>query len=269
MIVNRLLLIVLLLSAQWTYAQENTPAKSRFRLTNIFVSAGNYPGLSENLSLDDFRLLAPGSALLQNDFSYFEQSPASFYDNSYLIRAGLAVSFADVRGKEKRLGHELRLGAVYGGGTLYSGYYWSENRFPVDTFVSLKNGALYVLDSISMRSYLMQYDRKYLGLDASLIFYSPSFRAFSVYAGLGLNANYDYRNSVYIHYTRWSTLEQSGSAENRIWQAWGIRDGDEAIEYLPAAGALSASLFIPLGLDWKFWKSRKGPGSAGLRLSWQ
>ncbi len=253
-------LLVLLLCGHMASAQETSSGSKARSLTNIYVSAGNYPGVSSNLSLEAFRLLAPGSALLQNDLSHFDKSRSSFFDNSWLIRAGAAFSPKIEAERQRRIRHEFRLAAVYGGGTLYSDYYWTENRYPADTFVSVKTGSIYVLDSVVTRSYGMEYNRKYLGLDASLIFYSPSWRAFSVYAGAGMSGNFDFDNHVNIGYQQYSRLEQSGATGVEFFRVRGNLNFDYEEENIPTANAFSASLFLPLGVDVKLSRHERGMG---------
>jgi len=262
----RIVLFLLLLSTRMAVAQETASEKKALRLGNVFFSAGNYPGTSSTLSLEDFRQLAPGSALLQDDLSHYENSRNSFFDNSFLLRAGAAFSLKQDGQKERRR-HEFRLAAVYGYGTLYSNYFWKESRYAGDTFVSVKSGKIYVLDSVRTKSYMMEYTRKYLGLDASFILYSPLSRTFSFYAGMGMNGNFDFNNYVYTAYSVFRRFEQSGSSDAGYLIARGRSYIDYNEEYIPASKTFSASVFLPLGVEINPSKHEKSPGK--LRLYYE
>lgn len=261
---QKILLILLILCAHMALAQQTTSEQKLISLNNLFISVGNYPGTSYPLSLENFRQLAPGSVFLQNDLSSFKNSRYSFFDNSYIFRAGATFSKKNEPEKERGIRHNFRLAATYGGGTLYSNYFWKENRYPADTLVSVKSGRIYVLDSVSTKSYTMEYKQKYFGIDASLIFYSPAWHAFSLYGGVGINGNFDFDNSVTIGYSQFSQLEQSESSGAEYFNVWRILDFDYKEENIPTAKAFSASIFLPLGVDMKLSKHERGLGKLHL-----
>jgi len=261
---QKILLLLLILCARMAGAQQTSSGQKAISLNNLFISVGNYPGTSYHLSLESFRQLAPGSVFLQNDLSSFKSNRYSFFDNSYLFRAGATFSKKNEPEKERRIRPNFRLAATYGGGTLYSNYFWKESHYPADTLVSVKSGSIYVLDSVSTKSYTMEYHQEYFGIDASLIFYSPAWHAFSIYGGVGINGNFNFDNYVTIGYSQFSHLEQSESSRAEYFNVWRILDVNYEEENIPTAKSFSASIFLPLGVDMKLSKHERGLGKLHL-----
>jgi hypothetical protein len=137
-----------------------------------------------DLLITDFRGLAPGAEMLEQDFTGFTQS-VSYWSAPSVVAVSAIAGVHPFRNGTNR-GPELRMGLQFASGVVGTLDYERSLRYPLDTLTSSSTGAVFVIDSIHTTQYSFRHSSDRIGAEGSLIFRTGGRSRWSVYGGLGL-----------------------------------------------------------------------------------
>ncbi|MBI4930025.1 MAG: hypothetical protein HY841_04620 [Bacteroidetes bacterium] len=248
-----LLAIILLANSFLSFGQEKqTKQSKRIIISDIFVQAGFINRTPTFGTLNDFKLLAPQSVLLNNDFSEYSKTFGWSLKKLYSISTGIKF-----RNKEKGVYKSnpiLRLGVSYFSGSILSGGMYKFERKPCDTVYSTQTWQTIYIDSVTWRSYKMNYISDQIRFDGSFIFHSNIQTRFSLFTGLGITAGLSINTFTDIYYDKSDRTEDRGGSTRYYSSSMDIS------EKFVNKNNLGFSVYIPVGIDFRigkknaFWK---------------
>ena len=231
---------------------------AQIKITQIHLNAGSFIDIDKSKNkISDFSLLAPGSDILSQDFSAYQQvgylNPGMMMrDKSNLANSSnfqsiqLGLSFAKCPKGTLRIGisnvHNELLNA--------SGHYYESHV--IDTLFSSQTGQMYYVDSTISNNYNGNYSNDQLRLDAAYIFEVNAGKRWAFHAGLGLSIGMSYRSTTRLrteeYIQPYSGYESTSNSQNIESESYG--------NFMVMGG----SAYIPLGINFKlgnkreFWK---------------
>ena len=231
---------------------------AQIKITQIHLNAGSFMDIDKSKNkISDFSLLAPGSDILSQDFSAYQQvgyffSGMMMRDKSNLANSSnfqsiqLGLSFAKCPKGTLRIGisnvHNELLNA--------SGHYYESHV--IDTLFSSQTGQMYYVDSTISNNYNGNYSNDQLRLDAAYIFEVNAGKRWAFHAGLGLSIGMSYRSTTRLrteeYIQPYSGYESTSNSQNIESESYG--------NFMVMGG----SAYIPLGINFKlgnkreFWK---------------
>jgi hypothetical protein len=205
---STLTLIVMFAIVSQSFGQGNPPKKiSNIKVNELNVMMGWQVAKSDYASLNDFRMLAPQSQLLNNDFPGFSiRPPYTYRVSNYAYSMMLGLQFANKEKTGYRPVPVLRIGFSYFNGQSLSNSMYKDDRYPYDTFTSSQTGQQIFIDSTSSEHYGMYYTYDQLRLDVSMKFRTNPKRRFSFYAGIGFTAGVVFNAQTTINYYKSSNI---------------------------------------------------------------
>lgn len=250
-----LLFGILLFKAALAQDSERPPAA----LGHAYVAGGAFFAGDGTLFPQDITRITSGSTLFTGDLSGY--SNYDYYGYPWDMGAGLftgGLSLHPLR-RENAPGPELRLGFIYGGRSGRSGYYSRTDSSPYDTLTSSQTGDQYYVDSVWGSSYYVAQTYERFGLDAALVWHTQG--RWSIHAGAGLMAGALANVQTIIQFdefsgvTAASTNSSSGSSSSYAYGYYGMGDHSSSTETLQRGTGWWTSLYIPLGLDFRFGRT--------------
>jgi len=152
---------------------------------SVYLASGSSRLDNRDILLSDFRLLAPGSDLLQEDFAAYRQSTGFWWSPARSRAVVLNVGMHPFRSVDKA-GPELRVGFTYVGGVLGTLEFERGTSTTIDTLSSGTSAVVFLVDSSYTRRYNMAHRAERVGLDASLIFRTSGRSRWTLHGGGGL-----------------------------------------------------------------------------------
>lgn len=225
---------------QW----EEVPAASFW--SSAYVMSGGSRADRLDLFINDFRELAPGSALLARDLS--DHSTQREW-SSYRIpeRAwGVLVGMRPFRAID-RPGPELRVGVQFAGGDLANLSYSRRDRTRIDTLVSPSSGAMAFVDSVRDSRYEMAFSGERIGAEASVIFRLEGRSRWNLYGGVGVGLGTVLNTRTEVTHTVSNELGYPGGGYSSRTE--------ESESFRSASGAWFATS-VPIGLGFRL--ARRG-----------
>lgn len=227
-------------------AQETTKG---LRISEFHIQNGMAYSSMQNYELSDFQSLAPGSMLLKNDFT-------GFNNNSYYIFNG-ARGFNGNSYQSIQLGITFnnkanplwRIGISHGSSNSFSAGLSKETVTPYDTLTSSQTGEQFYSDSVHSESYFMDYRSEQLRIESSLIYRTNPEQRWSVYAGIGISVGLSYNAQTNINY----------STSDNVSGNYGNNYGDYtyASEHFRNKTNISTAVFVPMGVDFRIGKNKE------------
>lgn len=219
---------------------------------------GWYAQAQQYGTLAEFQKLAPGSKLLQADFTGFNQSPDVWSTINGQFAANVGFRFSNKNKTAYRKNPILRLGFTYISVTDLSNNLTKTNTFRSDTLVSVTNGSTYYLDSNITRNYNMRHNSDQIRLDVSLIFRTNPKARWQFYGGLGLTAGVSLNSNTTIEYGVSGSLNDNNEMQSYPFYYLYYDDNfTYQNEYYRNAADFGMSLNAPLGIDFRMGKKRE------------
>lgn len=226
-------------------------------LGHAYVAGGAFFAGESNLLPQDITRITAGSTLFTGDLTGYTNY--DYYSYPFEMGAGLftgGLSIHPLR-RANAPGPELRLGFLYGGRTGSSGYYSRVETSPYDTLTSSQTGDMYYVDSVWGSSYYIAQTYERLGLDAALVWHTQG--RWSIHAGAGLMAGVLANMRTTIQYDEFSSVTavstNSSSGSTYAYGYYGMGDYSSSTETLQRGTGWWTSLYIPLGLDFRFGRT--------------
>lgn len=243
------ILLAISISSIISFGQENKKEQlKKIIISDLFVQAGFIKRTPPSGGLDDFKLLAPQSVLLNENFSGYSKTFGFNLKSMYSILVGIKF-------KEKEIyksNPQLRLGISYYSGPILSGGLRKFERKPYDTLYSTQTGQTTYIDSLISRSYRMDYTSDQIRFDGSIIFKTNQQERFSLFTGLGITAGISINAFTDIYYDNQDRIEDRSNPSPAI--SYPTSNPDETFINKTNFGF---SIYIPIGLDFRIGKKNK------------
>lgn len=181
------LLLSVLFLCSFLNAQEDAAKPSFFKPYSAELATGMSISNDAPLSFEEMKQLAPGSELIQRDYT-------SYNGNGFLFRSSNSYSVFNAKVQflpysKKRKEHlrycPIHIGFSYGVVQLQGPNYSDESRQRFDTLVS-SDGTNYYLDSVKRKLVYFSWAEKLIGLDIGQTFHTNDKRLFSCWMGYGI-----------------------------------------------------------------------------------
>jgi hypothetical protein len=239
-------------------AQEQTPqAVSKFKISDAYLQEASFIGKGGVSTLSNFKTLAPQSLLLKNDLSAYSQSGGITSIETLGLSMGLGISLRNKNKTGYNDRTQLRLGIGYYSVTGASAYFSNVTRITYDTLKSATSKEVTYLDSVKHKNYNMNYSSRQLRLDASLIYKSNPDKRWSVFGGIGANASVSLNATTtigYYEYVGKETKDVNGRTSNSSSYSDFKKNKTETFANKTN---LSASAYVPMGVDFRLGKKRE------------
>lgn len=253
-LINKVLVLIVLSTqvfALGLHAQDDISAtRKKTRLFDVSASTGIWPDQERYSNLDDFRILAPESQILNRvNIGDFIPGP-SFRDDSRLF--AVHVGIQPVNRKTNTFTNAIiRLGFSFGEGSLLSQSLSYENRFSFDTLVSQQSDTRVIMDSLLQASILCNYTHQQLGLDFSIMFSTGNDSRWSVYGGaaLGFAMSIDAYTSIQSSSSVGVMSYWPSTNASQMISRSGIARFDQ--ESFRNKTDYTAAVCLPLGIDFR------------------
>jgi len=244
------------------YSSQAQEGSKNLRISEFHLQNGMGINSMQSLPLADFQSLAPNSILLQNDLSgfnfnaygiysgYFNYGPGMFIGNRIANTSDyqsiqLGITFKD------NSNPLWRIGISHGSTSNLSSGFSRDVATRFDTLTSSQTGEQFFVDSIQTANYLIQYSSEQLRLETSLIYRTNPEKRWSVYAGIGGSFGFSYNAETYISYNSSSYISGMSST------SYTNSDYKNETEHFSNKSNISASIFVPMGIDFRMGKTRE------------
>lgn len=258
-------LIVMCTAASLAFGQNNTgtqtpPApEKKVKITDASIVGGFMSqGMAVAGSLTDFQKLNPQSTILMENmdgytspgyryhgYPFVMNYGSSTFPSGGMFGANLGFSF-----KEKpKSGVQLRCGIAVSG-TTFNNFVSKTDRVTYDTLTSSQTGQTVYYDSITYRSYSMQYNARQLKLDVSLLYRMYPSARWSLYGGIGLQGGTSLTAYSDITYNEYSVVEGKTTE-------YGYEANVSRTERLKNKNVQEVVAYLPIGVDFRLGKRKE------------
>lgn len=241
------LLVFLAVSVLATAQNSKVYVSDAWIIGGFSLNQINHPGV------DNFRKLAPGSAILNRDFSVYNEYDAFNSGGSSGGAAGITLKFKK-DGEKKQGGPELRLGIIKNTNYLLMQSFSKYETYRIDTLASAQNGTTYYMDSVGATNISMDYYTQQINLDISMIYRSNPESRWGVFGGVGIANGMSYYSSTRINqfiYSYTNTYSNSQSVSNQLLDA-----SSTVTENFRNDPVFSSVVYLPFGIDWRIGKKK-------------
>jgi hypothetical protein len=227
------------------FAQDEVKS---IRISEFHFQNGIGFNSGQHFGLADYKILAPSSELLTNDFSTFQGNEYFIFNgptSSSYQTIQLGLTFKSNPNPLWRIGiSHICLGDISKG-------FSKSTIVPYDTLTSSQTGQQYFLDSTYSENYNTRYSAQQLRLETSLIYRTDPSKRWSVYTGLGASFGISYNAQTVIEYTSYN----NASTMNEYYTT--TEQGKNIVEYFQNKMNFSTAIFIPMGVDFRMGKNRE------------
>jgi hypothetical protein len=256
---HNLLITIALLAVTFHVSGQEQPSSTvkRIRISDIFIQSGSFNERNVTAMHEDFQALAPQSGILNDDPEGFSHHGSFATMDNSMFSIMLGIQFRDQDKTNFRSNPLLRLGLGYLSGTTFSNDFRKIIRMPYDTLTSVETGQTYYIDSVTTHYYSMEYSYEQLRFDASLIFRTNPEERWSLFAGVGFTSGLSINASTDIYHSHYRGTETRNQA-GETFSTYQYQEFDNSrSEYYRNKTNFGASLYIPLGIDFRLGKHRE------------
>jgi hypothetical protein len=228
--------------------------EEKFKLSHAQVSFGGVGSSGDYYWLQDYKLLAPNSAILSKGFESFNQGGFSYSNHmneGSNFSAQLILSKPLNRTKNTL---QIRAGLLYGANRSNSKTYSKTDQFAYDTLRSTNTGKEFYIDSISTIYRSMNYSFESIGLDASFVFETDESRRLSVFFGAGLNFGLTFNAKTRINEGSYYYLSDS----KNYYYDFAKQTTEREEEIFKNKSGQYLAAYIPLGVSFRLAKKAAG-----------
>ena len=244
------------------FAQTNDYADAPKKKVRI-SQAELYPYMNVQMepagTLEDFRRLAPGSILLNKDYSTFEQSRGQSIDADAEFSAAIGISFLDKKKNDYR-NMKLRIGVNYLSYSSLTSNYSKATYTRYDTLSSSHGGSAAYLDSVRSESLNMRYASREIRADISLIFSTNPAARWALYGGIGATVGASIKSYTDVSYSDYFSIESTYEGAATTLGSNSSDNYNSVTERITSKNGIGYSVYIPMGIDYRmankseFWK---------------
>lgn len=261
---SNLLSAVILVTVSFSvFGQEQQPKTlKRIIIHDLYIQAGLFSERNTNGALTDFKTLAPQSVLLNNNLTDYSQSGGFSLTSNTTFSAMLGLQFSDKQKTAYKTNPLLRLGISYFSGTSLTVSLYKVDRKTYDTLRSAQTGQTVYLDSVTTKSYGMNYSSEQLRFDGSLIFRTNPEARWSLFAGIGITAGLSINAYTDIYYSKFDRIEtrypNGNNSSSYYFSSYYYSGTDNhKTEKYRNKNNFGLSTYIPMGIDFRIGKKRE------------
>lgn len=230
----------------------------RIQVNDFSVQAGFYYQGKTNGNLNDFKILAPQSLLLNSNFSGFREDNSYENSNVRMLSMMLGLKFRNKQLQNYRTNPILRIGINYYSGTNLMNELTKQTRKTYDTLTSSQTGKSIYLDSVNSQRYSMSLFSQQLRFDASVVFRTNPESRWSLFAGVGVSGGLTINSTINIRYSEYRSA-QNPFGDN-YFGSFNYNAYFDKTENVKIKNNFVASVYIPMSVDFRigqkneFWK---------------
>lgn len=210
---------------------------------------------NSNTTLQEFQVFAPGSTLLQQDYTGFQSS--SYYSNGYgdgmELMLGLHVRDKAGTGYNENVQFRVGIGYSYVS-NIWEGFY-KDDRFPFDTLVSNRTGNEIYIDSVLNRNLSLEQNSEYLRLHLSVLYRTDNSKRWSLYGGVGAYGGIGFNSTSSVRYSEYGYTEGDEAYYQDFYGYPNYNQIENTVEEYKTESGYSVSVYAPLGVDFRIAKS--------------
>lgn len=248
------------LYCQFIWGQNGTTERNTFSIQDLSIQGGIFSGRNAVASLEDFKKLAPQSAILAKDYSQFTTYFGSYTSSSSFLSVQMGMGFRAKESGLSKMTPQIRFGLTYHSISPLIGGMYSWEESPYDTLISTQTGQAYIIDSVEWRNAYMNQEGELLRVDASLIFRTNPEARWSLFAGIALGGGITFNNHTYLNYSVSRRTQLNYQGYPVTFFNPGQTDYRSESENYQQGANLFVTAAVPLGLDFRlgkehdFWK---------------
>lgn len=242
--------LTLLVISTSAFAEKSDSSK-RFRINEAFLMGGSSVRHSEAGSLNDFKILAPNSVLLQSNFNNFEKFQFESSGIYSMLACGVGFQKVDRPGRPT-----FRIALNIGSGKSIEGSYRRSASYIVDTFISTTTGEHIYEDSTVNENYRFNFYSRIISLDISVLWRTQNNNKFTLFGGIGLTAGKSDISRTFINYSFYS-YRRPPFGQGHLRKSYQLSN---EVEYHFNKTQTYCVAYIPFGIDYRlskksnFWK---------------
>lgn len=241
-----------------TGIQSTQEPEKKIKITDASVVGGF---MSRNMSvagsLTDFQRLNPQSAILMENMDGYTAPGYGYHGSPFVMNYGSSFPSGGMFGaslgfsfKEKpKSVVQLRCG-IAASGTSFNNFISKTDRVTYDTLTSSQTGQTVYQDSITYRSYGMQYNARQLKLDVSLLYRMYPSARWSLYGGVGMQGGTSLTAYSDITYSEYTVVE--GKTSEYAYEANVSRT-----ERIRNKNVQEVVAYLPVGVDFRLGKRKE------------
>lgn len=237
--------------AQDSLAEKVNP----IRITSLWFGTGAQLSTMESGGPATFRLLAPGSVFLANDFTGYSESRWNALTANSSFSALAGFQFGNRKKEAYKINPVMRIGLHYSSSSWIQGYVQKDSLFFRDTLTSSQTGQSFYIDSVMTTGYAMDYNSDQLRLDVSAIFSTNPGLRWSFFSGFGLQGGISLQAQTSVSYfqTVFARTQNQGSfnSSNNY-----VRSTMQQ-ETIRHSGNYYVGAYLPIGVDFRIGKKRE------------
>ena len=236
-------------------ALENDTTTTPF-ISEVFLFGGGMGQRQRHLAKDELSLLAPGSSLLDRDFTGYDYSGTDFGPASGLFTLGVGLNLFRHSTNATLRRSPLRIGFSFAEGSSLSSVYRRSVSAPYDTLVSTTTGEVFTYDTTHYSYYFVHQNSQRFGLDAALLFRSRDFGRFSFYGGPGIELGVVFNARTTVEHVE--GVDVRGPYAHDLFENAG--HSTDAQEEYDNGGSAYAAFHLTIGCDYRmgtrsiFWR---------------
>lgn len=242
-------------------AQEETKP-SFLKPYSVEISGGINVYRDYSLSLEEMKMIAPGSELINGDYSSFEESNLYFTTTTTNSFFSAKAQFLPYSKKKKSSSQytTFHIGFTYGNVQLQGPSYTKNKNYRFDTLVA-SNGTNYYVDSVSNDYAIFNWSEKLFGLDVGQTFHTNDSRIFSCWIGYGIQLamGLDTRFNAYSYSSDYTHISGNYNPNTNTTTTYFTSDPSHTSqvknESIRTKNVFVPRLYFPVGFQFRF--SRK------------
>jgi hypothetical protein len=223
---------------------------SKIKISEFDMHAGNALLDNENILPEDFKKLAPQSALFQNDLTDYQSSSLNTTLGTGIYSFGVGILFSDKSKTFYKPNPLLRFGIVcFSGMAMNTRLSKKESR---DT-AFIQGGNAFYVDTVTSQNYDMNYMSQQIRIDGSLIFRTNSQARWCLFGGIGITGGISFNAFTTIEYSESVEIQTQSNGTNTS----SYEDNFLKEERFRNKTNFGCSVYVPLGLDFRIGKKRE------------
>ncbi len=226
--------------------QNDKPTKSKLRVADASVFMGAIFQITPMGTLTDFQKTNPTSVLLKENMDGFSSSKRMVNGmGGGTFNANLGLNLGNDENTNNSVS-QFRIGFSYFGVNM-SNSVSKTDRKPYDTLTSSQTGQTWYSDSVTQRSYSMDYKSQQIRIDVSLIYRTNPAARWSLYGGIGMDAGGAVFTYTDINYYEYTTIESGIYTSNSS----NSNNSKNRSERIVNNNGYGYSVYLPIGMDFR------------------
>jgi hypothetical protein len=232
----------------------------RININYISIQPSVQKRLTNSISASDFMKLAPGSAILSDDFANnSNRTQVNRHENYSTLKINLGFGFGNKQRTSYKSNPLLRLGFELSSGNMFSDEYSNIERVSIDTLTSNNTGETIYIDSLFTSYYKLDYRVTLISINGSLLFRTNPKARISFYSGIGFGVGMSLEKETSIYHDE--NKDKSYVLSNgRTYDQYDYPFFDFSdIETVSGSNTpiMNYSINVPIGINFKIRKDHK------------